>query len=473
MVTWLVRRGLPLMLFGGVVALLVRKAAARLGNTDTYFHLRFGQEFLDGWSLRDPGSVSSTATADWTPTQWLPQVVMATTEDRLGLAGVAWLSGLLFLALAASLYWATRRVADPLAAVVVVIVALMASNSGLSMRPQVLSYVATVVTVAAWMRARDRRRPPFLLVPLTWAWAACHGMWPLGIVIGAVAVAGLALDRVITAREAGRWALVPVLAAVAGAATPVGPELYRAVLLVNSRAEFFSEWQPVEFTSTPALAFLALLVPTLVLLLRQPATPWFELLLVLLALGFALYSNRTLPVAAAVIAPFAAAALQSVIGARTPAHRAEKVTVAAFLGAGLVVLAIITPRTAAQPPAEPAWLEPVVGGLPVGTRILNDWAWGGYVMWRFPEVDPVIHGYADTFTTTELERNRDILELRPGWDDLVRDVDPAYALLSPEKPLAYALEQSGWQVVHSSEHVVLLEPPAVWSTDSATGDADQ
>ena len=86
---------------GGLyLALLIamgRAVATPLSNTDTYFHLRFGAEFLDGWSLRHPGSVSSFATASWVPTQWLPEVVMARTEQWFGLAGVAWLFGLMIV----------------------------------------------------------------------------------------------------------------------------------------------------------------------------------------------------------------------------------------------------------------------------------------------------------------------------------------------------------------------------------------
>ena len=62
---------------------MVRVAALPLSNTDTYFHLRFGSEFLHGWSLCHPGSVSSFATS-WLPTQWLPEVVMARTEQASG-----------------------------------------------------------------------------------------------------------------------------------------------------------------------------------------------------------------------------------------------------------------------------------------------------------------------------------------------------------------------------------------------------
>ena len=41
----------------GVFALLTNHAKDPLSNTDTYFHLRFGHEFLTGnWSLTDPGA---------------------------------------------------------------------------------------------------------------------------------------------------------------------------------------------------------------------------------------------------------------------------------------------------------------------------------------------------------------------------------------------------------------------------------
>ena len=47
--------------------------------------------------------MTSFGTNDWVPTQWLPQIVMAQLEDWFGLPGVAWLQGLLYLALAVTL----------------------------------------------------------------------------------------------------------------------------------------------------------------------------------------------------------------------------------------------------------------------------------------------------------------------------------------------------------------------------------
>ncbi len=105
------------------------------------------------------------------------------------------------------------------------------------MRPQTLSFLLVAVTAAAWMRTREDGRLRWWLVPLTWVWAMVHGMWPVGIALGVVAVAGLALDRVRTRDQLGKALLVPVLSAVAAGLTPVGPALYGAVLGVGSRGQ--------------------------------------------------------------------------------------------------------------------------------------------------------------------------------------------------------------------------------------------
>ncbi len=46
---------LAVLVVVGILVSLVANCARTLTNTDTYFHLRFGQEFLDGWSLRHSG----------------------------------------------------------------------------------------------------------------------------------------------------------------------------------------------------------------------------------------------------------------------------------------------------------------------------------------------------------------------------------------------------------------------------------
>jgi hypothetical protein len=454
----------PHLLLSGVWLTLVLLAAVPLTNGDTYFHLRFGHEFLSGsWSLRNPGSVSTFATADWVPTQWLPQVVMAQTEDWFGLAGVAWLSGLLFLSLALTVYWACRRQAEPIVAAALVVLTLIACTPGMSMRPQQISYLLVVLTTAAWLRAREGGRVPWLLVPITWVWAMCHGMWPVGIVIGVVAVAGMALDRSHPAGGLLRMAAVPVLSVLASFMTPVGPGLFLAVLQVNSRAKYFYEWGPPDFTRFYSLVLLTILALALVPRLRRGRVPWFDIALIGLAGSWAVYSLRTVPVAACMAAPLAAAALQPLLGTRPKLDRSERVLVLGGYVAALVALALVVPQTASEPRDHPAWLDDALGDLPSGTKILDDSGYGGFLMWRYPRVDLVAHGYGDTYTDEELDRNADIGGVRPGWQEAIRDTDVSYAVIDPATPLGYALQHvEGWTVVHHSDDLEMLAPPPGW-----------
>jgi hypothetical protein len=458
------RTVLAVLVVLGILVSLVANCARTLTNTDTYFHLRFGQEFLDGWSLRHPGSVSTFATRDWVPTQWLSEIVMARTEDWFGLAGVAWLSGFLEIALFATLYVVCRDRAEPLVAAAVTALALFAMQNGLSMRPQVISYLLVAVVVGAWLRTARDRRVRWWLVPLVWLWAMLHGMWPVALVIGAVAVVGLALDRM-PRRLLVRAAAVPVASAVVAALTPVGPELYTAVAAVGSRSQYFAEWGSPDWTSWDFGALALLVVLTVLAMWRRRHNAWTEIVLVALAAAFAVYSERTVPVAAAMVAPLLAGPLQDLLGRRTPVDRRERLLVAGGAVAALVALAVAVPFTSADPPDQAASLDSALSALPAGTKVVDDWGQGGYVMWRYPQLDLMMHGYGDTFTTDELRRNTALIVLGPGWEESLHASGVRVALLRPWSKLAIVLEQQGWRTVTGSDAFVLLRAPASWQSD--------
>ena len=121
MITFFIRRVVPLLGLAVVLAGMVRKQTVPTLGSDGYFHLRMGQEFLGGdWSIRSPGHLSDFDTATWLPTQWAPQLAFAWAHDVAGWTGFIWLVGLLLMAVPVSLYVVSRHVgASPLPAAVV------------------------------------------------------------------------------------------------------------------------------------------------------------------------------------------------------------------------------------------------------------------------------------------------------------------------------------------------------------------
>lgn len=455
-----ISRFVPLMLLCALFAIVVRSALAPLANADTYFHLRFGHEFLSSWSLRHPGSVSSLATEKWVPTQWLPEIVMAKSEDWFGLAGVAWLTGLQLLAYAVALFVACRRRSSLTAAVTVTLLAFVASGDGLSARPQVLSYLLVVITTDAWLRTRDDGRVRLWLAPTTWVWAMVHGMWPVGILIGVVAVVGGLLDRQTSWRQAGREAAVPLLSLVAAGLTPVGPSLYGTLVAVGGRAQYISEWGPTDFSSVHPMVLLAMFATFLLVRLRSGGTTWTHTLLFVLAGSWAIYAERTVPVAAALLAPLLAQTLQTVLPERDPVTGGERRFALVGSLATLVVLAAVLPSASLAPKQDP-WLDSTLDALPAHTTLISDWARGGYLMWRHPQLDIGMHGYVDTYTVAEIDQLANLLSAGPGWEEELGRTGATYALLRPGTALAGDLEtELGWQVVQRSADLELLRAPS-------------
>ena len=162
--------------------------------------------------------------------------------------------------------------------------------------------------------------------------------------------------------------------------------------------------------------------------------------------------------------PFIASALQSLVGRDRPAPTRERAVVAGIVVGAVALLTALVPVTADEPGSVPGWLNPALDALPDGTSVQATDVMGGYLMWRHPELNPVIDGYSDAYTTKHLQEQLDLQDLRPGWDKTLRGSGVRFALLPPRSKLAYALSRfEGWLVLHRSADVTMFEAPAGWS----------
>jgi len=455
----------PLALLLGTFALVATKLTKPVTNTDTYFHLRLGGEFLDGWSTSSPDSVTRFATADWVPTQWLGQLGLAGAERAFGLPGVVAVTALTVMLATLAFFVAARRQGSLVVAAALVPIAVFACAPSLSGRPQVISYAFTALVTSAWLDVRRTGRVPWWTVPLAWVWAMSHGMWSVGVVVAVAALVGLALERPVPRPAAWKLVAVPVLALVVTGLTPVGPALYGSVVRVGSISEYFAEWGAPEFTEPTTFVAAGLMVLLLATALRSSGPmPWTVLALTLLAGGWLLYSARTVPVAVAMLVPLLAHHLAATLPRRERSRAEVPVVVGGLVVAG--VLAVLLSGGYDEDLRQKSPAHASVEALPAGTPLLNEWNEGGYDMWRHPDLDILQHGYGDMFTDAELRRNVKIADLAPGWQEKVRELGLEHALLYRENPMAHTLvDDHGWTLV--------AEDPKVARKDRTGGIEDK
>ena len=451
-----------------VVLLLVRvtsHALAPLDNPDTWFHLRLGREFLGGWSLRDPGSLSSFATTPWVPTQWSSEVVMARVADWFGFAGVAVLFGLLFVAFVVATFHLCRREGDLLPATVATGVVFLGAGGSLSARPQVVSLLLFVVTVAAWRGAARTGRPPYWLVPLTWVWATAHGLWSAAVLVGLVTCVGLALDHRHGWRTTARFASVPVLSLVAACLTPVGPRLLTSQLAVGERSRLITEWGPTSFRTPDALLVAAMVGVTVILWSRRGGIPWTVLLQLLVASGWMLLVSRMVSFGAILAAPLFVSAVTHVLPARPrgpAARRVERVVVWGAALACAVALVAVAPRTADRPGGVPAAFAPELAALPSGSAVLVEDSVGAWLEYAFPGLSPVMDGMLDAYPVDHIETFAGYVAVEPGWTGFVERSGADVAVLRAGSALTSAMQdQLGWTVVRRDGPFVYLVAPGV------------
>ena len=318
------------------------------------------------------------------------------------------------------------------------------------MRPQVISYLLVAV---------DRGR--LAAGPRDRAGAVVAGPGDLGLGDVPRDVAGRDRHRRRRGRRPGArprasaappwpgWPPSRSLSAVVSLLTPVGPGLFAAVLLVNSRGQYFYEWAPPDFTKLQQRG--AARAAGASTGRRDAARPGDAVLdpdpARLLAGGWAVYSLRTVPVAAALLVPLAAMRAAAAPRARRPTvSRRERVAGRrALRGRARRAGRRWCRRTADQPPrhsptgstrrSAPCPRAPSCSTSPLVRRLPD-------VALPPPRPD-------DARVRRHLHPRRAAAELRhrarwsPGWVELVRDSDVEYAVLDPESTARLRAARAG------------------------------
>jgi hypothetical protein len=255
---------------------------------------------------------------------------------------------------------------------------------------------------------------------------------------------------------------------------PVGPRLMlHSFDYLGQRflVDLTQEYRSPDFHNISFWAFAALLLGSLALgWSMRRRLDWTSLLLLGVWSAFGLYSARNIPLYALIAvlileregqawlrdeAPHITQSLTSLHTIDQQAWGWMWVGIAVAGGIGLQSLGI--PLDAAQmgntfdPAIFPvAVVESWGNDLPDGT-VFNEFAWGGYLLYRYwPDLTVFIDGQTDFYGEALSREYQTVINAGAEWDAILAGYDVQWVMIPPARPLATVLDISpGWQRIYS------------------------
>jgi hypothetical protein len=251
----------------------------------------------------------------------------------------------------------------------------------------------------------------FWLPPLFALWVNCHGTFFLGLVIGgAVLLCSLVNFRIgplvpspWDSRTRQMLALALLLSAAALFLNPVGVKqvLYPLNLMMHQPINLsqVEEWRPLQLTDGRGLLFLATLGSLfLVMIVRRSELFWDELLMLMLGIGLAANHRRMVFVFGILAAPI----LSRLLAPLWDGYRAEEdraLPNAVLIAASLLIAFWSFPSlqnlTRQVDDGNPVKAVDFMKTHHLSGRMLNDYTYGGYLIWAAPEHPVFVYGGAD------------------------------------------------------------------------------
>jgi len=460
-------------------------------DPDFWWHLRTGRWMVENGRLPSQDLFTFTVPGHvWTDHEYLTEVVMWLIFSATGTVGIAIVFGLITWAGFWLIYRQVRR--QPF--VIVGLGLALGALAGWPIwgpRAQMITFAFTCLELYwlhGYLSGRSRALNFFPLVMALWA--NLHGGWVIGFVWLGVALVAEVVGWVWEPSNPAHRAHVRFLAIVTAAslvavlATPHGFSLYLYPFQTQgsvAQQKLIVEWFSPDFHQIYLRPFEAMVFIVIAgFALRRPRL--YEFLLTMAALGLALESVRHVALFVAAATPVMIATysdywkeLASARGWKfqLPARPAFATITAVMLVLILFVTLVkidadISPAAqqrldaSSYPIGAADWLAAHPG---VGTRMFNQYGWGGYLVYRFyPEANRkvFIFGEAELMGDPLLNQYNDVQNLRPDWKTILDQYQVDYVVFNRGDALSNVLAtQTDWTLVYEDNVAVIFvrKPP--------------
>lgn len=431
------------------------------GDPDTYWHLASGKWMVEHGALLRADVFSSTMDGrPYSVGEWLGQIVLYASYLAGGWSGLILLRGLLVGVCAFFLTRVTLRGGAPvIVAVPVTCAALILSEIVWTDRPHLFTLALFPLLLDVLLMARAGRIRLLLAVPpIILLWTNLHGGYALGLALVGI----FTLEALLARRDFAAFAITATTAVAASLVDPGSLGLGAAAAHATAPPRFIVEESPPDVTRPAGALFAAFVIGTVVVAMRGGGS-LLDLLLLAPLLWLGMSAQRHMPYFAFVAAPFiatalprASAPLQSWLARRRPYPRGVLVG----LGAGVAAMALAGLAFVPSAPNERAYPTAALEAVRRGSGVLlNEYDWGGYLIWRAPERRVFLDGRLFLFLPDVFADWREAVELGPRWKSVLDRYTVDQVLLRPDRALVSALREQGWRVVTEDARAVLLERP--------------
>jgi hypothetical protein len=467
----------PAMLAGVLLVLAVFTVRSRFDDPDLWWNLKTGEVIWTTHTIpvRDLFSYTTNHHA-WIPHEWLAQLVIYAAYHWGGYSGLMFLLCLLtsILLLAGyalcSLYSGNSKVGFMGALII-----WLFATIGLAIRAQMIGYIFLIVFLLLIQLGRTRNPSWLFCLPLLFAvWVNCHASFILGLIVGAVYWATSLLTFRSGSLISSKWdpqcrrnlgyALVFSVGALFFNPGGIKQILYPLETLINMPLLVgnVAEYAPLRMSEPRGIALMALLLASFLLVMtRRSRMFWDEAMLLVLATWMAVSHMRMLFVFGILAAPILSRQFANLWDGY------DEQTDRPGLNAAMIAVALIVVWFAF--PSRSNLEEQVAATSPVHAvefikanhlsgPMLNDHAFGGYLIWAASEHPVFLDGRTDVFEWTGVFGEfGNWATLRSDPDALLKKYGISFCLLNPESPMVRVLPLlPDWKVIYSDSNSVVL-----------------
>jgi hypothetical protein len=468
-------------------------AVQPITDPDFWWHLKTGQYIIETRSIPHTDIFSTLRFgSEWVTHEWLSEVFIYSVFRTLGYGGLI----VVFSILITGSFWLVqqrcrKRGVHPYVAGLAVLLGAVATMPTWGVRPQMFSLLFASIFISFLDRYSRREASPSVwwLAPLMILWVNLHAGFALGLVLIVLTIAGLLLDWLLLRKDsfAHVWRharplsglLVICVAAVC--LNPNGARIYSypfETLSSHAMMQYIQEWRSPDFHN-PLFQFLALLLLatfTALALSNKRARPG-ELLMLAATAWATLRSGRNVTFFALVAIPLLAEHSCTLIAShrwsrwlgtskkREPEQRSPlKIVLNVLLFAlALAVVALGVGRAVKlQPVVEaqefPAAAVDFIRDQKPAQPIFNEYAWGGYLIWKlYPDYRVYIDGRADVYGDELMKEFLAVNDGKPTWREPLDNHGIRTVLVKPDAALASLLRRDGvWQNVFEDKQAVIF-----------------